>query len=343
VTKALIIGAGPAGLSAAYYGVRKDIRVVVYEADSRDKVPSKPCGEAIPKFVFDYLPKDIEKDFILNHIKRAIFYFNGEFIREFKNMPLLEGFIIDKRKLLLNLAELATSMGAKIIWGNPLRVNEVLKMMDTYDYVIDATGLGIIARKFLDYKNYKLIPVLQAYARGDTLPDDTIVMWGVDRGYAWVFPRGDKYNIGVGGVYKDSRELHKILKQVISHFKLDLVSPIRGSAVSVNGPLKKLVRGKLRVVGEAGGMVMPTTGEGIRFAIAAGKMVFEENYEKIFWKTFGWKLKNGVKLLNLLLKLKNKAKLARIAKDDTYFAFFEGIYDLRKILSVGIKYVLTRG
>jgi len=342
VEKALIIGAGPAGLSAAYYGLKKDIKVKIYEADNIENLPKKPCGEAIPKFALDYIPKEMGKGFLLNKIKRAVFYFNGVFIRELKDMPLLQGYIIDKHLFLKELAEIVMSYGGDIVWDRFIKYDYVMKKSNEFDYILDASGIGIIGRKFLDYKKYKTIPVLQAYAEGNNaVPDDTIVLWGTDKGYAWVFPRGDHFNIGVGGVYRDPKVLYETLDEVIKHFNFKLKSEIRGSSVSVGGPLKKLICGKIRVLGEAAGMVMPTTGEGIRFALAAGKIVFEKDYEKIFWDKYGWKLKNGKKLLDLLLKLKNKTKLARIASDKTYFAFFEGIYSWRKILSVGLKYVLS--
>jgi len=343
MARTIIIGGGPAGLSAAYFGRVNDFDVTLIEAVDSDKNPSKPCGEAIPEFIFNYLPKDLERDFILNHIKRAHFYFNGKFVKEFKNMPLINGFIIDKKLFLFRLAESAESRGAKLIWSkfiNPARTN---KLMHDYDLVIDATGKGSLARRFIDYSNYKTIPVLQAYANGDGVPDDTIVLWGIDKGYAWVFPRGDIFNIGVGGMYRNPVYLRETLEDILRHFKLKLISDLRGSAVSVGGPIKKLSYRNLRVIGEAAGMVMPTTGEGIRFAVASGMMVFDDEYEKKFWSKFGWKLKNGVKLLNTLLKIKNKVKLAKMASDEDYFAFFEGLYSFSKIIKLGVKYMLKRG
>lgn len=342
MAKTIIIGGGPAGLSAAYFGRINDFDVTLIETNSSDNNPSKPCGEAIPSFIFDYLPKDLEKDFILNHIKRAHFYFNDEFVREFKNMPLINGFIIDKKLFLFRLAELAESIGARLIWNkfvNPAKVNE---LMQKYDIVIDATGRGSLARKFIDYSNYKTIPVLQAYATGDGVPDDTIVLWGLDKGYAWVFPRGDIFNIGIGGVYRDPIYLKKIIVKILKYFKLRFISDLKGSAVSIGGPIERFSYNNLRVIGEAAGLVMPTTGEGIRFAVASGMMVFDSDYEKKIWNEFGWKIKNGKKLLNTLLKIKNKAKLARIASDEEYFAFFEGLYSYSKIIKLGLKYVLKR-
>ncbi len=340
--KALVIGAGPAGLSAAYYGTQYDIKPIVHEADTKNLWPSKPCGEAIPFTTLEYLPKGIDKSFILNKIKRAVFYFNGEFLRELKDMPLLEGFVIDKKSMLEEIANAAIAEGAEIIWGKRFHIHEINAALKDYDYIIDASGRGYVARHFLNYDRYELIPVLQAYAKGDTIPEDTIVLWGVDKGYAWVFPRGNMYNVGVGGFYRNPNELRAILMGVLRHFKLDLIPNIRGSAVSVGGPIKKLVKGKLRVIGEAAGMVMPTTGEGIRFGLAAGRIVFRGDYENVFWREFGYKLINGKRVLHLLLRIKDKTKLARIVSDKTYYEFFEGTISFYKVLKVALSYLIRR-
>jgi len=336
--KIAVIGAGPAGLSTAYNASKDGFDVVLYEADLLEKVPSKPCGEAIPKGALYYTPFKGDEDFILNRIKQVRFYWEGEFIREIKNFPLAEGFIIDKKKFLRALIELAESEGAKIIFGKRITIRD-LPNLEKFDMVIDASGIGVIGQHFLDYKNYRRIPVLQAYAKGSDIPEDTIVFWGLARGYAWVFPRGDLYNIGVGGVNYSPQELRRILEELISHFNFKLVTNIRGSSVSVGGPIKRLVTNRIRVVGEAAGMVMPLTGEGIRYALIGGQIVYKDDYEEIFNKTIRKKLERGAFLLKIVLKIPNKGRLARKASDELLYRFFEGDFRLTDVLKVLAKYI----
>lgn len=336
--KVLIVGGGPAGLSAAYYWSKEGYDITLYEASTKEKYPEKPCGEAIPKETLEYIPVE-KSEFILNHIKRSEMYMYGKKTHVFEKMPLLEGYIIDKRVFLLKLAEAAEAEGAKILWGKKLTITKAMSLLNEYDYILDATGKGNIARAYLDYSNYEMITVAQAYAKADGLRDDTIILWGTDYGYAWIFPRGDLYNIGIGG-YSDINNMIDDFKKMLDEFELTLTSKIKFSTVSVGGPLKKLVKGKIRVLGEAAGMVMPTTGEGIRFALYAGKIVLHDNYEKLFWKKYGKNLKHGRRLLNMILRIRNKYKLAKVASDEDMYAFFEGTLKLRRAIILFFKYML---
>ena len=329
--KVIIVGAGPAGLSAAIHGARKGLKVKLFERDRKDEIPTKPCGEAIPKFIFKYLPKDLEKDFIVNHIKRAQIYYNGELLKTFNNPELIEGYIISKKKFLKNLAEMAESEGVKINWNKPVNPTDIVNKFSEYEYVVDATGKGFIARNYLNYKNYKMMPVLQAYAKGDGVPEDTIVIWAIDRGYFWVFPKGDIFNVGIGGLYNDLKFLHRKMKEGLEAFNLKLTTKIGGAALSYSGPLERFTYKNLRVIGEAAGFVMPITGEGIRYAVASGKFVFEEDYEKAVDREFLWRLKNGYTALKWLLRIRDKVKLGKFAGDETYLSFFDGTVDIDEL------------
>ncbi|MGQ4892239.1 MAG: FAD-dependent oxidoreductase [Candidatus Njordarchaeia archaeon] len=329
--RAIVIGAGPAGLNAAIFGAKKGFKIELFEKDGRDEIPTKPCGEAIPKYTFKYLPRDLDRDFIINHIKKAYIYYNGELLRVFNNPDLIEGYIISKKKFLKELVEIAESEGVKINWRKSVKPSDLVNKFGEYKYVVDATGKGFIARNFLSYKKYRVMPVLQAYAKGEGVPEDTIVVWAIERGYVWVFPRGDIFNVGVGGLYNDFKYLFSKLKEVLKKFNLKLITKISGAALSYSGPLERFTYRNLRVIGEAAGFVMPITGEGIRFAVASGKYVFDENYEEEIYDEFVWKLKNGYRALKWLLRIKDKARLGKLAGDETYLSFFNGTVNVDKL------------
>ncbi len=81
------------------------------------------------------------------------------------------------------------------------------------------------------------------------------------------------------------------------------------------------------VAGDSAGMVMPSSGEGIRFALFAGKNCFKENYEEIFWTKYGERLIVGKKILSFWLKLSDKEiiKTVKTLKPLTLIeAFIEG-------------------
>jgi len=331
--RVLIIGGGPAGLSAAYHLAKEGYRVELFELSSKDRFPMKPCGEALPHGALKHVPIDI-KPYVLNRVRWIDIYFYEAFLKRIRGMPLYDGFIINKREFLLGIAEAAESFGARIIWGKGLSVARVLKCLSDYDYVLDASGKGNVARLFLNYKNYEMIPVLQAYAKG-SLDDDVATFWGTDYGYGWVFPRGDEYNIGIGG-YAKIATLERDLRRMVRQFRLNIRGRIRYSSVSSGGPLRKLVKGKIRALGEAAGMVMPATGEGIRYALFAGEIALRDDYEKLFWKTYGHRMVRSRKILRKALAMRNKAEILKNVGTKTIYRAFEG--DLTLTL-VGVKLI----
>ncbi len=94
--------------------------------------------------------------------------------------------------------------------------------------------------------------------------------------YAWVFPHGDTTSVGVGSANKGFS-----LKGAVSGLRqaadLEGVETVRceGAPIPLR-PLKKWDNGKdVIVAGDAAGVVAPASGEGIYYAMAAGRMAGE--------------------------------------------------------------------
>lgn len=87
------------------------------------------------------------------------------------------------------------------------------------------------------------------------------------RGYAWVFPCGEKARFGMGN-YSGKTDLKNEFSSFLSHFDLKMDS-LHGGFFPHR--LRKPVVGSLFVVGDAAGMCFPGSGEGIRQAIFFGR------------------------------------------------------------------------
>lgn len=100
--------------------------------------------------------------------------------------------------------------------------------------------------------------------------------------YGWVFPMGgQRLNVGVGvGELQPGLRLTELFAQFVAELRTSMptfadarqVTRLRGAPVNFEfAPLRSWAPGLL-LAGEAAGLVNPTTGEGISFALESGKM-----------------------------------------------------------------------
>ena len=121
--------------------------------------------------------------------------------------------------------------------------------------------------------------------------------------YGWIFPKSDHVAVGTGCRPEHANRSYAFLEGV----KARAGDKLRGAKrILLEGhPLpmqryKKLVYGRTLLVGDAGGMVAHTSGEGIYFAMAAGRLAAQtihahfgdakfklERYEKSWQKRYG--------------------------------------------------------
>jgi len=255
----VVVGAGLAGLTYAFKAVKGGEKVEVWEKSQ--VLGSKPCGEAILYNALDYLPlTEREKaDVTLNSIKRVRLKFPDGLP---ERVITVSGVIVDKRRLLETLAEVVESEGVNVLRGKPFTRDTKLDadIVDASGFVrVTHVGEGTVA------------PVLRGYHRstGVICDDELLVEFDSEgMGYFWIFPYGDNYNVGFGGLYPS---LKAKLGQYLTKYGLNNPYDVRGAGIVVSGPVKHR-RGYIDSkpvirIGESGGMVNPLLGEGNREAI----------------------------------------------------------------------------
>lgn len=106
-------------------------------------------------------------------------------------------------------------------------------------------------------------------------------------GYAWVFPMGDgTCNVGIGVLHTGARcrglNYPALLDDWLGSIPADAriaaerrVTPVRGAALPAGFSRTPHYTNGLMLVGDAGGMVNPFTGEGISYALEAGRIAAE--------------------------------------------------------------------
>jgi flavin-dependent dehydrogenase len=96
-------------------------------------------------------------------------------------------------------------------------------------------------------------------------------------GYAWIFPKGDHLNVGVGGNESEGPRLREHLRLLCDEHGLDLGSAtgMRGYRLPMRRPSTRLARGSAALVGDAAGLVDPFSGDGMFEAFYSARLVTE--------------------------------------------------------------------
>lgn len=287
----LIIGLGPAGASAAGVLAKAGYRVLGVE---KNKVLGQPvqCAEFIPLPMQRYAqPNAI--------FQQAIAGMKTYLPSGSCHSSVFPGLMIDRARLDQNLAETAQEHGAKFYLDASLSALDVVEQVARitmpqgeshikYRYLIAADGpnskvarcLGLSPLQTVNTRQY-LVPLLEKY-------EDTDI-WISDRypgGYAWLFPKGNFANLGLGADRRYTTDLKTPLDEL--HARLveqGRVGPeIRGRTgglIPVGGMRPQLVVKDCVFVGDAAGLTHPITGGGIPAAIISGEAAGQAIMQKI--------------------------------------------------------------
>ncbi|ADL19724.1 dehydrogenase [Acidilobus saccharovorans 345-15] len=257
-----IVGAGPAGASAAYAASKLGFRAVVYEANPRPAV--KPCGRGIP--TLSNLPFEVPKERVIADIKGAVLYVDG--VKSVEVRDTVRGYIVDKEGM---IRDVIASSGAELYTSSPYNAsNGTVKVNGQ----VREVRTGLLAGGVAFYDGEKIYGV-QAIVRAPRLESMDYLYIDFDTsliGYYWIFPAEEGVEVGVGG-FESPQRLRELLERYIEKHKEMLGSysilSIAGAPIAVGGVSTGSVRGLFKV-GEAAGFVLPLTGEGIRPSAISG-------------------------------------------------------------------------
>lgn len=145
----------------------------------------------------------------------------------------------------------------------------------TFRRLVSADGaLGKTGRA-LGFESPKLVFCAETYIPKNDLHvrSGVGIDFGLVRGgYAWVFPSGDDFCIGLGGKSKKGRRLDDLLKDYVRSLGADPEKyKIRGAFVPFGKPSDQRRGPDFAVLcGDAAGFVDQVTGEGIYYALLSG-------------------------------------------------------------------------
>ncbi|MCG6133172.1 MAG: geranylgeranyl reductase family protein [Nostoc sp. LLA-1] len=278
----IIVGAGPAGGTAAYHLAKKGRSVLVLEKESLPRY--KPCGGGVSPaiaqwFDFDFSPAISTKVDSLRFTWQL-----GDPVEA--TISTQEPVWMVRRDVFDNfLVQQAQKQGAEIraqteVTG--IEFHNDYWQVDTVNgpvtgrYLIAADGAKGPMAKWLGFQDRKrrLAGALEAEIPTVVTDKSTLHLeFGlVKNGYIWNFPKADGYSIGVGTfIGGQAQNFKQIVDEYAKSFGLDIkLGKQYGHPLCLWDGHQKLHTQNAVVAGEAACVVDPMTAEGIRPSIFSG-------------------------------------------------------------------------
>src|SRR6266576_1912631 len=235
-----VVGAGPAGATAALALARGGLSVALLERDALPRY--KTCGGGLVGRALSLLPPEVER-------------------------------VVERRCGQADLHLLDGYQRYRATRDPPSAPIVATTMRERLDHVLAsaAAGAGAALRAPCVVTGVTLEPRhvrLDRFARVPRFDVGT-----VPYGYAWVFPKTAHLSVGVLTTHRGAINLHGQLEQYLRVIGLAPQSMERhGFVIPVRPRAGPLARERMLLVGDAAGFADPVTAEGISFAAQSGKL-----------------------------------------------------------------------
>ncbi len=282
-----VIGAGPAGASAALALARAGQSVIVLEKAVLPRY--KTCGGGVLARAFKLLPASapsvVERSF---HSVALNFLGTGMNFIATRPGPIV--YMTMRADLDCLLAKAAGQAGAQLVQSCAVKqVNvqpdhvEIITDRQNFHakFVIAADGIHSTIAKAAGWPDLPaLAPALEHeihladedFARFSQMP--RFDFNAIDAGYAWVFPKRAHLSVGILSTRRVCPELQTKLAEYLQRLGINRIQKTErhGYLIPLAPRRGTLARGRVLLVGDAAGLVDPVTAEGITHAIMSGQL-----------------------------------------------------------------------
>jgi len=293
----IVIGAGPAGATAAAILADRDINALLIE---KEKLPRpKICGGAVSKRALSLLETANLRLPELKTFKKCQSMQLGTF--DFDSVEHLAtikfeneaAYLTDRAEFDYAIVQNAITKGAEL--KQNLMVTNIKKENSQFiingadfraesKYLLCADGVNGTSATLLGFrdkwKNCEVGLCIESTITDYEPPPSPLNFYfgGVKWGYAWFFDKGNHASIGAGTVLKEASNLRRLFNAFVKHSGCttsteNLKFKLNAWRIPATGGISgKIAKGNALLLGDAAGLVDPFLGEGISYAIQSGKI-----------------------------------------------------------------------
>lgn len=302
----IVVGAGPAGATAAYFLGKAGRRVLVIDKATLPRY--KACGGGLSlgflesQFPFSFDP-------IIETDVEAITYALGD--RQV-TIPLKDSTMrmvmrdqFDAYLLAQAQAEVWQGAAVRRVTETPAGVT-----VETNDgrtaqaaLVIGADGANSVVAHAVGLRRGKQLAaaieievpvspdIMNRYAKRPVF-----IFGEVRMGYLWIFPKAKHLSVGIAALHPKPGELQTTLRRVMQRYGISSLEefPRHGHPIPIYTGRERIVTGRVLLAGDAAGLADPLSGEGIRLAITSGRLAADailanqpQKYEQMVFRQIG--------------------------------------------------------
>lgn len=280
----LVVGAGPAGAVAAARAAQEGARVLLVERKAIVGVPVR-CAEYIPIMLLREI--DIPRSVIVQRTKGMRTWLPDGTVHDMA----APGCVVQRDRFDQALVDRACQAGVTLrlgcrVIGRPgahtviLQSASAMREPISAGVIIGADGPHSTVARWMDATLPHRLAGIQVRVPLVRPLEHTEVFFEprVFGGYAWLFPRGEEANVGLGVCpQKTGRaSLRQLLQDVMARLAAeDKIKPQHHGYMAGWIPAsaaRQIVRDNLMLAGDAAGQTHPITGAGILPAVLAGNL-----------------------------------------------------------------------